>query len=144
MKHIALVASLLTATAFAAPAWAATVDYHASLNGVSEVPPENSKGTGTFEGSLDTGTKVLTYTLSYSGLSGPATAAHIHGPAPVGQNAGVMVPLKGASGVASPIKGTATLTDTQIQEMDSGQTYVNVHSRAHPAGEIRGQLSKGS
>ncbi len=86
---------------------------------------------------------MLTYTLSYKDLTGPATAAHIHGPAPVGQNAGVMVPLKGASGVASPIQGKATLTDTQIQEMDNGQTYVNVHTKAHPAGEIRGQVTKG-
>ena len=143
MKHLVLAASLLAATALVAPGRAATVDYHATLNGASEVPPENSKGTGTFEGSLDTGTKVLTYTLSYSDLSGPATAAHIHGPAPVGQNAGVMVPLKGASGLASPIKGKATLTDSQIQEINNGQTYVNIHTKAHPAGEIRGQLAKG-
>lgn len=141
MKHLTLAAALLAGTALLAPSWAATVTYSATLNGASEVPPTTSKGTGTFQGSLDTSSKELTYTLTYSGLTGPATAAHIHGPAAVGANAGVMVPIKPP--LASPVKGTAMLTDAQIKSMDDGQTYVNVHTKEHPAGEIRGQLSKG-
>jgi hypothetical protein len=105
------------------------------------VPPTTSKGTGTFQASLNPSSKVLTYTLTYSGLTGPATAAHIHGPAAVGANAGVMVPLKPP--LTSPIKGTATLTDSQISDINAGQTYVNVHTKEHPAGEIRGQIAKG-
>ncbi|MEO9191144.1 MAG: CHRD domain-containing protein [Acetobacteraceae bacterium] len=141
MKHLTLAAALLAGAAFLAPAWAATVTYHATLNGASEVPPTTSTGTGTFEASLDTTTKVLTSTLTYSGLTGPATAAHIHGPAAVGANAGVMIPMKPP--LANPIKETSTLTDAQIKEIDAGQTYANVHTKAHPAGEIRGQISKG-
>lgn len=141
MKNLAsamLAAGLLT-TGFVATSWADTVTYHATLNGASEVPPTTSKGTGTADMTLDTATKALTYTVTYSGLTGPATAAHIHGPAAVGANAGVMVPLKPP--LTSPIKGTATLTDAQISDMNNGQTYVNVHSKEHPAGEIRGQIT---
>ncbi|MGA9865670.1 MAG: CHRD domain-containing protein [Acetobacteraceae bacterium] len=141
MKHLTLAAALLAGTAFLAPSWAATVTYSATLKGASEVPPTTSQGTGTFQGSLDTASKTLTYTLTYSGLTGPATAAHIHGPAAVGANAGVMVPIKPP--LASPVKGTATLTDAQIKSMDDGMTYANIHTKEHPAGEIRGQISKG-
>ncbi|MBV8937131.1 MAG: CHRD domain-containing protein, partial [Alphaproteobacteria bacterium] len=72
-------------------------------------PGITSSGKGTATASLDTTTKTLSWTVDYSGLSGPATAAHIHGPADPGANAGIVVPFTG--NLASPIKGTATLTD---------------------------------
>jgi len=97
-----------------------------------------SSGKGTATASLDTNTKTLTWTVNYSGLSGPATAAHIHGPADPGANAGIVVPFTG--NLASPIKGSATLTDAQIAQLEAGKWYINIHTEANKGGEIRGQL----
>jgi hypothetical protein len=132
--------ALLFATALFATATAAnaeTISFHAMLNGASEVPANSEKGTGMAMGSLDTVTKVFSYDVTYSGLTGPATAAHFHGPAAPGANAGPVVPI---ASPASPIKGQATLTDPQIADLTAGKWYVNVHTAAHGGGEIRGQV----
>ena len=122
-------------------AWAATVQYHATLLGSSEVPPTGSTATGNVAATLDTGTKVLDYTVSWTGLTGPATMAHFHGPAPTGKNAGVEV-VVGSAGPVSPVRGKATLTAAQVAQLNGGLLYVNVHSAKFPKGEIRGQVEK--
>ena len=119
-------------------AQAEQINFKADLNSASEVPPVTGAGKGTAALSLDTATKMLTWTVTYSGLSGPATAGHIHGPAASGANAGVLVPFSGA--LASPIKGSATLTDAQVSDLEAGKWYVNIHTAANKGGEIRGQL----
>ena len=101
-----------------------------------------SSGKGTATATLDTATKTLAWDVEYSGLSGPATAAHIHGPADPGKDAGVVVPFTGS--LASPIKGSAILTDAQISQLESGKWYINIHTAANKAGEIRGQLVRAS
>jgi hypothetical protein len=101
-------------------------------------PGVTSSGKGAATASLDTASKTLTWDVDYSGLSGPVTAAHIHGPADPGANAPVVVPFNGS--LASPIKGSATLTDAQIQQLEAGKWYVNIHTEANKPGEIRGQL----
>jgi hypothetical protein len=88
----------------------------------------------------DTQTKQLKWKVSYSGLSGPATAAHFHGPAEPGKNAGVMIPIQNIA--TSPAEGSATLTDAQAADLMGGRLYVNVHTAANPGGEIRGQVTK--
>ena len=108
-----------------------------TLTGAQEVPPATTAGTGTLDASFDKGTRKLAYTVTYSGLSGPATGAHFHGPAAPGTNAGVVVPFANA---ASPIKGEATLTEAQAADLLAGRWYVNVHTAAHPGGEIRAQV----
>jgi hypothetical protein len=128
-----------TAVALASPSLAATMNFKANLKGSSEVPATTSKGTGSVTATLDTTTKKLTWKGSYAGLSGPATAAHFHGPAASGKNAGVAVPI---SPNASPFEGSATLTDAQIKDLEAGNWYVNVHTAANKGGEIRGQLTK--
>jgi hypothetical protein len=95
---------------------------------------------GQLAATYDTGSKKLTYDVTYSGLTGPATAAHFHGPAPVGKNAPVMVPV--SSELPSPVKGTVTLTDEQAKALTDGDMYFNIHTAANKAGEMRGQVVK--
>ena len=121
-------------------ALAETITLKASLKASEEVPPNASTATGTLQATYDTATKQLSYTVNYSGLSGNATAAHFHGPADPGKNAGIVVPAQGS--VASPIKGAATLTDAQAADLTAGKWYFNIHTEANKAGEIRGQVTK--
>jgi hypothetical protein len=125
------------------PAKAATVTYKAAMNGATEVPSNTTTGTGTVTATFDPDTKMLTWEGSFSGLTGPATAAHFHGPAEAGKNAGVAVWIseKGAP-FASPFKGSATLTDGQASDLQTGLWYANVHTAANPGGELRGQMMK--
>lgn len=133
-----LLASALSVV-FVTTASAATVTYTARLSGRSEVPKTDSKGTGKLDATFDTQTKALAYTLTFTGLTGPATAAHIHGPATRAQNAGVVVPI-GDKNPTSPVTGSVTLTDDQVKALQSSRLYVNVHTAANPGGEIRGQI----
>lgn len=119
---------------------AETVTFNGTMAGAAEVPPKTTDGKGTATASLDTATKMLTYEVDYSGLSGPATAGHFHGPAEPGANAPVVMPF---AAPASPIKGTATLTDAQMADLMAGKWYANIHTAANPAGEIRGQMTRG-
>jgi hypothetical protein len=112
----------------------------AMLDGKSEVPPNASAGTGAADITYDPATKKLSWKLTYSGLSGPATAAHFHGPADSGKNAGVAVAIPNAT--SSPAEGSATLTDAQAADLEAGKYYVNIHTAANPGGEIRGQVMK--
>ena len=123
--------------AFAMAGAAHAEDFTAKLSGASEVPPTKSSGTGTANISLDKASKTISYTITYSGLSGPAAAAHFHGPAAAGANAGVEVPI--AIG-PSPIKGSAKLTDAQMADLEGGKMYVNIHTAENKGGEIRGQV----
>ena len=108
------------------------------LSGASEVPPVISNASGTVEANLNKQTSELTWTVTYTGLSGPLTGAHFHGPAMAGANAGVVVPITG--NLTSPIRGAATLTAAQAADLMAGKWYVNLHTAANPNGEIRGQL----
>ena len=116
------------------------LSYKVALKSTSEVPPNTSGGSGTADVTYDTQTKQLKWKVSYSGLSGPATAAHFHGPAEPGTSAGVMIPIQNIA--TSPAEGSATLTDAQAADLMGGRLYVNVHTAANPGGEIRGQVTK--
>ncbi|MBV8188363.1 MAG: CHRD domain-containing protein [Alphaproteobacteria bacterium] len=135
----ALAGSLLalTSSAFAAD----QVKYRADLKPSSEIPAiVDSKGSGTLEATYDPITKKLTYILAWRDLTGPATAAHFHGPADAKTNAGPAVPINVTIG--NPVKGAADLTDAQAADLAAGKWYVNVHTEAHKGGEIRGQVMK--
>ncbi|MDE2356155.1 MAG: CHRD domain-containing protein [Alphaproteobacteria bacterium] len=127
------------ALALATQAGAETLRYTATLDGAHETPPNDSHGHGMADVTYDTETHAISWNVTFDGLTGPATMAHIHGPAPVGKAAGVVVPLGMAP--KSPTSGQATLTDVQANDLKQGLLYVNVHTAAHPAGEIRGQLT---
>jgi len=105
---------------------AETVTLKAELKGTNQVPPNDSKGTGTADVSYDTTSKNLTWTITYSGLTGDATAAHFHGPADTDKTAGIAVPITGD--LKSPVKGSATLTDAQAADLLAGRYYLNIHT----------------
>ena len=113
--------------------------YQAAISGAQQVPPTASAGTGTMTAKYQPDTRALTYNVEYTGLSGPATGAHIHAPAGPGATAPVAIPFPNAS---SPIKGGVTLTPAQAEQLASGQGYVNIHTAANPNGEIRGQIAR--
>jgi len=127
-----------TAVAFVWPARAEVVNLKASMNADSEVPPNSSKGTGMLVATYDTTSKTLSWKGSYSGLTGPVTAAHFHSGEP-GRNGGAVVPI---SPNTTPFEGAATLTDAQAAELMAGKWYVNLHTNANKGGEIRGQVTK--
>jgi CHRD domain-containing protein len=139
-KAMYLAGALLLATALSTVAARADViKLHADLKGSNEVPPNTSTATGKAEATFDTETKVLTYTVTYAGLSGPAMGAHFHGPGEAGKNAGIVLPFKT---LQSPIQGSATLTDGQAADLLAGKWYANIHTAANPGGELRGQMVK--
>ena|SRR5487761_2074214 len=137
-KTIFAAASLAFLTLAAGPVFAKTLKFQATLAGSSEVPATTSTGTGSVDATYDTKTSTLSWTGTYSGLTGPEVAAHFHGPAAVGKNAGVMVPINAAT---SPFKGSAKLTKAQVSALEHGMLYVNIHTAANKAGEIRGQVT---
>src|SRR3569623_1683634 len=132
-------AVVLAALAVASPASAEKMTMKLNLNAASEVPPNDSAGKGTADITYDTTSKMLTWKVTYTGLTGPATMAHIHGPAEPGKNAGILVPFKDP---ASGAEGSATLTDAQAADLMAVKMYVYVHSKAHPGGDIRAQVTK--
>ena len=139
MLHRSLVLASF-AVMVAGSASAATEKFHATLTSASEVPPSKSTGSGEATASLDTATHELTYDVTFTGFASDVAAAHIHGPAPEGKNAGVVVPLGNTP--TSPIHGSAKLTPEQEKELVAGMYYVNIHSKNNPGGAIRGQLTK--
>lgn len=135
-------AACALAIVFTAPSHAATIALKADMKASSEVPPNASKGTGSVTATFDTETKKLTYQGSYADLTGPAIAAHFHGPAEPGKNAPIVVPIFAAATAKTPFEGSATLTDAQAADLLAGRMYVNVHTAANKGGEIRGQVLK--
>jgi hypothetical protein len=129
--------AIVACTALALPAFAETLDFTADLTAASEVPPSDSSATGTAEVTVDTDTNTVIWTVTYDGLSGEATAAHIHGPATEGENAPPVIDM--SSGI---MEGSGEITADQITELKDGKYYVNIHTDAYPDGEIRGQLTE--
>ena len=115
--------------------------FEASLSPSQEVPPTASTATGSAEVQYNENTSKLSWKVTYTGLSAAASGGHIHGPASVGTNAGVVIPFTGDLN-AQPIMGEVTVTPAQYADLAAGLYYVNIHSSKFPGGEIRGQLRK--
>ena len=136
--------ALVSATAFIAagcsmmPWGSKTVAFEAKLTSADEVPPNASPGTGHVDAWLNTKSMLLKWKATYSGTTGPVTAAHFHGPAAPGSNAPPVVTFRG--GLTSPSEGEATITSAQADDLLAGKWYVNVHTAANPGGELRGQV----
>lgn len=133
-----LKAGALCAVLSPAAAWAAVIPLTATLDAAQEVqdPPVISTATGSGVFSFDTDTNLLDWNITFSGLTTNEVAAHIHGPAAVGENAGIQIPLSSGS----PKIGSATLDNTQEADLLAGLYYVNIHTVNYPGGEIRGQI----
>lgn len=114
------------------------VAFSTQLRGANEVPAVASQGSGSVDAVLNKDTNLFRWKISYTGLTGPATAGHFHGPAAIGVNAGVVVPWP--SPMRSPMEGSATLTSAQAADLMAGRWYANIHTAAHPGGELRGQM----
>jgi len=141
MKHT-LIRSGMIGLALAAfigtgpAALAEVVNYKAAL----AAQGNDSKGTGNADVTYDTTTKMITWRVTFDNLTGPATAAHFHGPAAPGANAGVALLI--GNNPTSPATGSATLDDAKAADLMAGRWYVNVHTAANRGGEIRGQVVK--
>lgn len=123
-------------------AQAAPVSFDVALTGAEQVPPVQTAGSGNAALTFDPATRVVTWKITYGNLSSPVTMAHFHGPAPAGKNAPVKVWIskRGDKDVTSPITGEATLSADEAKMFEDGEMYVNVHTKDHPSGEIRGQV----
>ena len=140
MKVIALAMSLVL---LGQVADAAVVTWSASLAPENEVPPQLNAplgATGSATGTLETDTNLLSWDVSWTGLSGVAVGAHFHGPATTTQNAGVVVNIGAISGLDSPSAGSTTIDDNVEQALLGGLLYINVHTQLNPGGEVRGQV----
>lgn len=141
-RRLATAFALLAVTALAAvPASATVFNLAASLDCAQASAGAGTcggggSGTGSATITFDDGSNLLSWTLTYSGLSAPTTAAHFHGPALPNQNAGVQVNI----GTANPAVGNATLSAPQASDLLAGLWYINVHSSNFSGGEIRGQV----
>ena len=123
----------------AVSACAAPMTFQAPMSSSYEVPPTLSRGVGGVTAVVYPSTLAMTYTAEYKDLTGPATAAHIHGPAAMGTNGPVAFP---AVVTPSPITGGATLTPAQFADLQAGKYYFNVHTATNPGGEIRGTFQR--
>jgi hypothetical protein len=137
--------TILALTGLACVGWvgsatAAPVSFKVPLSGAEQVPPVTTTGKGSADLTWDPSTRVVTWDITDSGLTGPVTMAHFHNGAE-GKNGPVVIWLTQKNTEATgAIKGDATLAPEQAQQFEAGDWYINVHTKDHPAGEIRGQV----
>ena len=138
MRHNLLFILLTTILSFQSRA--ALLEFSVTIDASQTVPPNGSAGTGTATVTVDDVSNQLCWDISWSGLSGAATAMHFHGPAAAGANAGVQVNTGAISGLTSPSNGCSAITALQITDLANDLWYINIHTAANPGGEIRGQV----
>jgi hypothetical protein len=139
-RAVLVLGGVVSAAAAIGLAQAAPQSISVALSGAQQVPAVTSPGSGTANFTFDPATHVLTWSITYSGLSSPATMSHLHNGA-AGKNGPVVLWLstRGAA-PTSPFSGSVKLTPRQVAQLKAGDWYVNLHSKDHPAGELRGQV----
>ena len=137
------VVALALALVCSTPASAVIIPLAASIDEAQANAGAGSGGTGTGTATvtLDDVTNLLSWNISWSGLTGTETLMHFHGPALPNQNAGVQVDFGAISGIVSPSIGNAVIDDLQEADLLAGLWYVNIHTTAFAGGEIRGNLA---
>lgn len=115
-----------------------------SLTSAQEVPANTSPGRGTADVTYNKESHMLTFTVNWSALTGTPTMAHIHGTAAKGVNAGVKQDLSKllSKSNAGSFTDSVKIDGNTIKEdsLLAGFYYFNIHTPAHPGGEIRGQI----
>ena len=133
-----VIASLVMLGATVVPANAgATKTFIAVINSGQEVPSNSSSSFGNAHLVFDKTTDMLCFSISYNTLTSPEIAAHFHGPASAGSNAGIQFGLPPGSPKNSCV---GPLSNQQRKDLEKGLFYINVHSSGVPTGEIRGQV----
>ena len=123
-------------------ALAAIHHLHSSMSQAQEVPPTGAAATGSCDVTVDDVSLFVSATCTYSGLTGPATAGHIHASAPMGVGpVGVILPFTSLTAATSgTASGTLTLNAAQVAAILGGMAYTNIHTALNGGGEIRGQI----
>jgi CHRD domain len=132
---------LLAAALATGPLAADLFQFNVTMSGGQEVPPNGSTATGTAIVIFNDVSGLMTVNGTYTGLSAPSTAAHVHGFAPAGVNAGVQFALTHSSATSGTLTGSFTFGSGNFANVLNGLTYINVHNSTFPGGEIRGQIS---
>ena len=116
--------------------------FHADLSAHNQTRLTESPAMGKADLELDLTTLTLSWEVHFDGLISTPVAASLHGPAQPGANGLAFIDLA-PDGIVSPLKGSATLTEAEVQYLLAGWTYVNITTERWPYGEIRGQLDVG-
>jgi hypothetical protein len=114
-----------------------TMTEAASISTCNPNPPPSGGG-GTAMVTYDDATNLLSWSITFQNLSGPAIAAHFHGPAVPASDAGIKVTI---DDLTSPSVGSITISEADEAELLGGDWYINYHTSMCPGGEIRGQVS---
>lgn len=138
--HLRYTAALALAALLASTAAIADTGFVANINSAQEVPVNASTGTGNGYMVLNNAQNSLSYNISFTGLTGNHTAAHFHGPAAPGVNAGVRFLLSNGGGASGNFVGAWAILPADVTSLLNQLLYVNIHTLAFPGGEIRGQV----
>lgn len=105
------------------------------------MPVTGTTATATLTGTYNAGDSVLTYTITWSGLTADVAAMHFHAPASVEESASPIIAITGFTpATEGTVSGTATLTADQASQLLYGKWYYNIHTATYPGGEIRAQV----
>lgn len=142
---LAALASLTLATACKKddPATPAVKQVSAALSPANQIPAVTTapSATGTMTGTYDPTSKLLTYSVTFAGLTGNATAGHLHFGDTKHKTAAPTLPFSGVPAATSgTFSGTATLTQMQADSLTAGKLYANIHTDKNQGGEIRANL----
>jgi hypothetical protein len=121
-------------------------EFMVPLSTAEEIPPPAGAAgaSGMARLALNRQTREVNLSGTYRNLSSPAVAAHVHGPAPRGATAAVLIPINHTGGTQGALSlQNARLSSAQVRAMLDGLTYINVHTQRNGAGEIRGQIEDG-
>ena len=125
----------LATTGLLSPAGAEQMMFRADLTGAAQVPPVETTATGAADVTVDSEAMTVSWTVTHEGLSGDPVAAHFHGPAGPEETAPPVIDIS-----ENLAEGSVEITPEQMQMIQDGMTYINIHTEANPDGEIRGQV----